>query len=143
GLDLSIRRNGARIPKAIFAAKDHDGAAGFVEAEGARCIEWHPPKVAMLARSPSWAASCSIARIYKDPCHGVERVAHDSKLSTRAGHKLNEIKLRRPLCAPPLRLPLRFATVIPRIIHRPGHAPQMLGAGLVLDTVAVCENHRA
>jgi hypothetical protein len=44
---------------------------------------------------------------------------------------------------PPLRFPLRFAAVIPRIVNRPGHAPQMLGAGLILDTVAVCENHAA
>src|SRR4029077_556495 len=143
GLDLSIGGNGARIPKAIFAAKDYDRAAGLIDFKSACRVKRNPPERASLARAPFRTTLGGVARVGKFPCDGAQRIAVNSEFGGSTGHQPHEIKFARPSSAPPLRLPLCFAAVVPRIVNRPGHAPQMLGAGLILDTVAVCENHEA
>lgn len=144
--DLGVIRKAPRIPNPILATEQDDQAAIFVDPKGACGIEGYPAKISFLARSPCRTAPLRVSHADKLPRYRSERVAMQAEFRAGASHQLDKIEARRPSCEcagmpPALRVSLSSHAEIPSKIHRSSHAPQMLGAGPVFDTVAVGENH--
>ena len=141
GLDFGIIGDAARIPESVFAAEDDDNSAPIVNAERAGGIEWNPAETALLARAPR-----GIARLCKLPSNRRKSIAVDAKINARARHQPAKIKPTwpardRPRTPAALSFALGRTAKVPGIIDRTRHAPQILGAGFVLDAIAVGKDH--
>jgi putative transposase len=140
-LDLGSVRDRARIPKAVFATEDDDGAAIPVNAEGSGSIEWHPTERTLLPRPPCGTMPGSGTGIHKLASDGAQRVTVEGQLCACPGHQTNEIESAGPPRLPTLGLALGRTAVIPRKIHRSRHAAQMFRAGLVFHAISEGDNH--
>lgn len=141
GLDLGVGRNGTREPQSVFAAEHHDRSARLIDLKGTWSIERHPSERSALAGTPRRTTLRGLSRVRKLSGDSAKTIAVDAKFCTGTGHQPDEIKFARPSCMPPMRLALCRTAKVPYIVHRASHAPQMFSAGLVLDTIAVCEDH--
>lgn len=145
-LDLPVIGQPAAEPQAVSAPEQNDRSAIFINPEGARRVERNPAKVSLFARPPRGAMPNGVARNDKLPGDSTKRVAVNAEFGASSGHQADKIEPAGPPCRrtstpPPLSFALDRTTEVPGVVNCAGHAPQVLGARLVFDTIAIGEDH--